>query len=337
MIIKKNCSFFVGIMEILLSKEFYMNNKFDKENYLLMKLTFEKVSSIMDIKDYECLSFFSYPNLFNQALSFTDLLKNLMIEYMPDIKIVNNRNNSNFYSDFGGKNYVKGLSEENNNVLVSYFKLLNIFFRNKAINKSTSKEYFQKVFRFILGNHRNDLPVVYNFLHMFYYFIAENYKFYINYEEIMQIFDFLKEITKLKEENTSNKNINILDEEKSSDSSFIEENEKIDDEILKIDENKKDKNNTKIFEKRKDKIKSVILCILIEIVYSQKEIPDALDTLLDYINEKKISQNIFSLIKDEIDKYFHIIFNNDNESLLIKKNIKDISKYYFHKKKCQKF
>ena len=180
-IIKNNCLFFVGIIEMLLYKDLYMNNNLNKENYLLMKLTFEKVSSLMDIKDYECLSYFSYPNLFIQALSFTNLLKNIMYDYMPDIEVLNSNNNNNLYSSFGGKNYIKGLVEEQNNVLVSYFKLLNIFFRNKAIDKSTSKEYFQKVFRFILGNNRYDLPIVYNFLHMFYYFISDNYKFYINY------------------------------------------------------------------------------------------------------------------------------------------------------------
>ena len=311
--INKNCSFFVGIMEILLSKEFYMNNNIAEENYLLMKLTFEKVSSIMDIKDYDCLSFFSYPNLFNQALSFTNLLKDLMVSYMPDIKIINKKN-YNVYSSFGGKNYIKGSTiEESNNVLISYFKLLNIVFRNKAINKSTSKEYFQKVFRFIFGNHRYDLPIVYNYLHMFYYFIAENYKFYMSYEEIMQIFDYLNEITRLKEEHIRK---------------FI--NNKNEDEILKKDNKKEGDKNMKDFNKRKDKIKSVIICILIEILFSLKEIPDAINDLFNYINGKKISKNFFLLVIDEIDKYFHIMFNKYEESLLIKKNIKEISKYYLN-------
>ena len=103
LLINKNCSFFVGIIEILLSKEFYMNNNSKSENYSLMKLAFEKVSSIMDIKDYDCLSYFSYQNLFIQALSFTNLLKELMFDYMPDIKIANNKikNNNNFYINYG--------------------------------------------------------------------------------------------------------------------------------------------------------------------------------------------------------------------------------------------
>ena len=84
----------------------------------------------------------------------------------------------------------------------------------------------------------------------------------------------------------------------------------------------------KNFNKRKDKIKSVIICILIEILFSLNEIPDALNNLLNYIKVQKISKNIFSLIKDEIDKYFHIMFNDNEESLLIKKNVKDKSKYY---------
>ena len=284
-----------------------------EDNYLLMKLTFEKVSSIMDIKDYDCLSFFNYPNLFNQALSFVDLLQNLMVDYMPDIKIVNNKKMANIYSSFGGKYYVKGSSVENNNVLISYFKLLNIVFRNKAINKSASKEYFQKVFRFIFGNYRYNLSIVYNYLHMFYYFIAENYKFYINYEEIMQILDYLNEITKLKEEDIYR---------------LANNDDKSEDEVLKVENKSEGNKRTKNFNRRKDKIKSVILCILIEILFSLNEIPDALNNLLNYINVQKISKNIFSLIKDEIDKYFHIMFNDNEESLLIKKNVKDKSKYY---------
>lgn len=322
-IIKMNCSFFVGIMEILLSKEFYTYNKKDSENYLLMKLTFEKVSSIMDIQDYGCLSFFSYQNLFNQALSFTDLLGNLMQEYLPDIEVLNRKNNNNIYSNYAGKNYIK-TSPGESNALISYFKFLNIFFRNKAINTSTSKEYFKKIFQFILGNHRYDLYIVYNFLHMFYYFIAENYKFYINYEEIMQIFDYLNEITNLEEEDVfNNKESN---EEINNNDAKIEKKEE---EIIKINHlsniENKNKNN---FAKIKEKIKSVLICIIIEILFSQKELPEAFNNLLVYLNKETISKNLFSLIKDEIDKYCHITFSDDENSLLIKKNIKNISTYY---------
>ena len=213
--IKKNCSFFIGILEILLSKEFYLNKNIENENYYLMKLAFEKVSSIIDIKDYECLTFFSYQNLFNQVLSFTNLLQNVMSDYMPDLEVKKNRT---FYNINEEKN-VK--TSKNKNVLVSYFKLLNIFFRNKAINVSTSKEYFQKLFRFILGNHRYDLPIVYNFLHLFFSFIEEKYKYFINYEEIMQLFDYLNEITQLKEDDIfSLKNIKEENKEKEEDNNF---------------------------------------------------------------------------------------------------------------------
>ena len=335
-LIKKNCSFFVGIMEILLSKEFYINNKIDIENYLLMKLTFEKVSSIMDIKDYKCLSFLSYQNLFIEALSFTKLLKNLMVDYMPDINVQNNKSN-NFYFNFGTKNYVKTASDdENNNVLTSYFKLLNIFFRNKAINKTTSKEYFENVFRFIFGNHRYDLPIVYNLLHMFYYFIAENYKFYINNDEILQIFDFLNEITKLKEEDLNNfknnedeSNDNIENEgnnEEKKETDILEEKEN--EENLNINEKIQENINNIYLIKRKEKIKSVLICILLEILLSQEEMPESLHNLLNYINDQKISKNLFLLIKDEIDKYFTLIFNDKEESLQVKKNIKNFQNYF---------
>ena len=332
--IKKNCSFFVGILEILLSQEFYTNNKIDTENYSLMKLTFEKVSSIMDIKEYECLSFLSYPNLFIQALSFTIPLENLMAEYMPDIQI-SYYTSDNFYKNFGGKNYIKKGSEEDSNVLVSYFKLLNIFFRNKAINKNTSKEYFQKVFRFILGNHRYDLPIVYNFLQMFYYFIAENYKFFINYDEIMQMTDYLNEITKLKEEDLLNlknsiNDINNNDLDKKIDEINEEEEYEENEGNLKIDEKIYNNENNLFFIKTKEKIKSAIICIMIEILFSQKELKEPLNNLINYISESKINKNTFTLIKDELDKYFSIIFNNTEESKQIKKNIKDFSNYYLN-------
>ena len=333
--IKKNCSFFVGIMEILLSQEFYTNNKKDTENYLLMKLTFEKVSSIMDIKDYECLSFLSYPNLFIQALSFTNPLQNLMVEYMPDIQI-SYYTSDNFYKNFGGKNYIKKGSEEDSNVLVSYFKLLNIFFRNKAINKNTSKDYFQKVFRFVLGNHRYDLPIVYNFLHMFYYFIAENYKFYINYDEIIQMIDYLNEITKLKEEDLFNLKNSINDinnsdlDKKIGEINEEEEEEEENEKNLKIDEKINNNENNLFFIKTKEKIKSAIICILIEILFSQEELQEPINNLINYISESKINKNTFTLIKDELDKYFNIILNNTEESKQIKKNIKDFSKYYLN-------
>ena len=302
--IKKNCSFFIGILEILLSKEFYLNKNIENENYYLMKLAFEKVSSIIDIKDYECLTFFSYQNLFNQVLSFTNLLQNVMSDYMPDLEVKKNRT---FYNINEEKN-VK--TSKNKNVLVSYFKLLNIFFRNKAINVSTSKEYFQKLFRFILGNHRYDLPIVYNFLHLFFSFIEEKYKYFINYEEIMQLFDYLNEITQLKEDDIfSLKNIKEENKEKEEDNNF---------------EYKKNNN----FERDKEKIKSAIICIIFEIIFCQKEIPDAFENLLNYLKKNKISKYLFLLIKDEIDKYFILLFNEDKHSLLIKKNIKDISQKY---------
>ena len=41
-----------------------------------------------------------------------------MVDYMPDIEIVNNKKVTNIYSSFGGKNYVKGSSVENNNILL---------------------------------------------------------------------------------------------------------------------------------------------------------------------------------------------------------------------------
>ena len=332
-LISKNSSFFVGVIEILLSKEFYINNIMNKENYLLMKLTFEKVLSIMDIKDYECLSFISYPNLFVKALSFTNVLQHLMVDYIPDFKILNYKSN-NFYTDLGRK-ATKNDSEEDNNVLTAYFKLLNIFFKNKAIDSNSSKEYFQKAFRFALGNHRNYLPIVYNYLLLFFYFIAENYKFYITYEEISQIFEYLNEVTKLKEEdiykdignigNENDKNENNENNE-NPDGKENEENLNIND---KIQENKNNKNYL-IFMKRKDKIKSIIICIMLEILFSQKEMPNILDDLLSYLKEQKISKNLFLLIRDEIDKYFIMTFNDNEESLKIKENIQNISNYYLN-------
>jgi hypothetical protein len=187
--------------------------------------------------------------------------------------------------------------------------LLNIFFKNKAINKSTSKEYFQKFFRYTLGNHRYDLSIVYHFLYMFYYYIVQDYKFHINYDEIMQLFDYLNEITKLKEED-------ILYHHKK------DNKEEINDDNIIINRNA---SNLKIL---KEKIKSVIICMLIEILFSQEERPEALKDLFNYINTEQLSENIFSLIKDEIDKYFQIAFQNDEDSNLIKKNNKDLSKYY---------
>ena len=106
-IIKKNCSFFVGIMEILLSKEFYSNNIKESEKYLFMISAFEKISSIMDINENACLSFLSYKSLFNQTLSFTSLLENIMHEYLPEIKVLNNNNNNNFYYIMVGKKNIK--------------------------------------------------------------------------------------------------------------------------------------------------------------------------------------------------------------------------------------
>ena len=329
-LISKNNSFFVGIIEILLSKEFYVSNIMSKENYLLMKLTFEKISSIMDINDYECLSFISYPNLFVKALSFTNILHHLMIDYIPDIKILNYKSN-NFYADLGRKN-IKNDSEDDNNVLASYFKLLNIFFRNKAIDSNNSKEYFQKAFRFALGNHRNYLPIVYNYLHMFYYFIAENYKFYITYEEISQIFEYLNEVTKIKEENIYDDMGNIGDEKDKSENNENPDGKENDENLKineKIQENKNNKSNL-IFMKRKDRIQSIIICIMIEILFSQKEMPNILDDLLNYIKEQKISKNLFLLIRDEIDKYFIVSFNDNEESLKIKKNFLNISNYYLN-------
>ena len=329
-LITKNSSFFVGVIEILLSKEFYVNNIMNKENYLLMKLTFEKVSSIMDIKDYECLSYISYPNLFVKALSFTNVLQHLMINYIPDIKILNYKSNI-FYSDFGRKK-TKNDSEDDNNVLTAYFKLLNIFFKNKAIDSKNSTEYFQKAFRFALGNHRNYLPIVYNYFLIFYYFIAENYKFYITYEEISQIFEYLNEVTNIKEENIyddmgdigNEKDKNELNE--NIDEKENEENLKINE---KIQENKNNKNYL-IFMKRKDRTQSIIICIIIEILFSQKEKPKILDDLLSYIKEHKISKNLFLLIRDEIDKYFSMTFNDNEESLKIKENNQNISNYYLN-------
>ena len=329
-LISNNSSFFVGVIEILLSKEFYVDNIMNKENYLLMKLTFEKVSSIMDIKDFECLSFISYPNLFVKALSFTNVLHNLMADYIPDIKIWNYKSN-NFYADLGRKN-AKNDSEEDNNVLTSYFKLLNIFFKNKAIDPNNSKEYFQKAFRFALGNHRNYLPIVYNYLLIFYYFIAENYKFYITNEEISQLFEYLKEVTKLKEEELYEDMENIrIEEDKNEnndhpDDKENEENLNIND---KIQENKNNKNYLN-FIKRKDRIQSIIICIMLEILFSQKEMPNILDDLLNYIKEQKISKNLFLLIRGEIDKYFILTFDDDEESLKIKENIQNISNYYLN-------
>ena len=329
-ILSQNSSFFVGVIEILLSKEFYVSNIMNKENFLLMKLAFEKVSSIMDIKDFECLSFISYPNLFVKALSFTNVLHPLMVDYIPDIKILNYKSN-NFYADLGKKN-IKNDSEEDNNVLTSYFKLLNIFFRNKAIDSKNSKEYFQKAFRFALGNHRNYLPIVYNYLHMFYYFIAESYKFYITSEEISQIFDYLNEVTKLKEEDIYD-DIGNNDYEKDKHENKETPDGKENEENLKINEKIQENNNSKnylIFMKRKDKIQSIIICIMLEILFSQKEMPFILDDLLSYIKEQKISKNLFLLIKDEIDKYLIMTFNDNVESLKIKNNYQNISKYYWN-------
>ena len=342
-IINKNSSFFVGIMEILLLKEFYSNYENEQEKYKLMISAFDRVSSIMSIKDCECLSSLCYANLFNLTLSFTSLLEKVMNEYLPDIIVLNDKKSEILYFNYSRKNNTTGKGDFDNNVLISYFKLLNLFFRNKAINKSVSKLYFQKFFRFVLGNHRYDLSIVYHFLYMFYYFIEQDYKYDINYEEIMQLIDYLNELTNLKEEdilnhnkqnnkeeidndnnNINNKNKNEIINEKQEEEEICNINNIIDNKDNKENDNKNN-NNLKII---KEKIKSIIICILIEILFSQNEKPEPLNELFNYINRETLSDNLFMLIKDEIDKYFQKVFKGDEDSLLIKKNNKDFPKYY---------
>jgi len=189
---QENINYYIGIIEILLTTQFY--NNFQKEaNIKLVKDLFKNLLSnyiVFEGNDNdENINITFYKNIFYKLLNFVYLI----------------------YGYFGINNEMTDEQKNNyTNLLISNFKLLTNILNTKS-NKNISKEYFNKIFRFVLRNNRNNPFVIYSYLYVMHEFIKENPIFSFNKNEIKLLKIFLVEfICKKDIENNQRKKIEII-------------------------------------------------------------------------------------------------------------------------------
>ena len=262
---KENINYYIGIIEILLTTSFY-NNFQKEENIKLVQNLFKNLLSnyiVFEGNDNdENINITFYQNIFYKLLNFVYLICGYfdMNKEMTDEQ-------KNIYT----------------NLLISNFKLLTNILNTKS-NKNICKEYFNKIFRFVFRNNKDNPFIIYSYLHVMYEFIKENPIFSFNKNEIKLLKLFLVEFNK----------------------QYFENNQK-------------------------KKIEIIIISILLEDIYSNpnENITNNSKFIKDYIQDNNISEELFSQIKNIIEKFVNDIFKEDN--IFVTKNLtnKEIMDYFW--------
>ena len=172
-----NISNYRGIMEILVTPNFYNNSQKEK-NILSIKKLFE--SLLYNCTNFEAhnitlinINISFYENIFYKLIYFVEKITSLFIENNDENYTIEDNEQKNLYIDILKKN----------------FKLLNNILIMK--NNNFAYKHFQKIFKYVFGNKKNNVYIIYSYLEVIYYFFNIIHAFNFRKEEINYLRIFL--------------------------------------------------------------------------------------------------------------------------------------------------
>ena len=186
----ENISYYIGIIELLFTSDFYNKNK-KEDNIKLIEILFKNLLSIYAIiennDDKEnTINITFYNNIFYKLLNFISLIESFFCKKESetnDIKVDKNEEIVFIH------------------LLVLNFKLLfNVInIKDDDENIKISNEYFREIFRFVLGNNRKNYYIIYSYLNAIYDFSKGKFIYKFNENEIYQLNIFLYEFNNNKD------------------------------------------------------------------------------------------------------------------------------------------
>ena len=185
--ILKNISYYIGIIEILLTPDFYIDSKREINNALLDKL-FNNLLLNNNFINFdetnetgESFNIFFYKNIFYKLLNFISIL-------CTDFDKKENKEdqNQNIINDKNNKSQsIIGL------LILNFHLLINIL---NIKNNDVSNDYIQEIFRFVFRNNRSNYYVIYSYLYCIYHFSEVRNIFIFDEKQINQLESFLSEL-----------------------------------------------------------------------------------------------------------------------------------------------
>ena len=181
----ENISNYIGIIEILVTPNFY-NNSQKEQNILSIKKLFENLISNYNNFEGKNLTLLNinlsfYENIFYKLIYFVEKITNSFIENNDEYHIIEDNKQKILYIDLLKKN----------------FKLLINILITK--DKKFSYKYFRKIFQYVFGNKKHNFYIIYAYLDVIYYFFNNIYAFKFRKEEIDHLTIFLVNFIKIKE------------------------------------------------------------------------------------------------------------------------------------------
>jgi len=165
-----NISNYKGIMEILVTPNFYNNSQKEK-NILSIKKLFESLLS--NCTNFEAnnitlinINISFYENIIYKLIYFVEKTTSLFFENNDEYHIIEDNEQKNLYIDILKKN----------------FKLLNNILIMK--DKKFAYKYFQKILKYVFGNKKNNFYIIYSYLDVIYYLFNILHAFNFRKEEI---------------------------------------------------------------------------------------------------------------------------------------------------------
>ena len=179
-----NISYYIGIIEIMLTPEFYNNSQKEK-NIQLIQTLFKNLLSDFDgnNENTNFINISFYENIFYKLLYFIIIITsyfNIKEDEVNNDKMNNDKENT----------YIE-LLKQNFNLLIS---ILNM--KNDDRSIKISSKFFHKIFKFVFGNNRENSFIVYSYLFTIYNYKKENCIFKLKEVEINQLTIYLNELYK---------------------------------------------------------------------------------------------------------------------------------------------
>ena len=289
-----NISYFIGIVEILTTPEFYNNTK-NKENIFLIDKLFNLL--FREIKDFiEMIDLSLIQNLFYKLLSFFPILKNSLEQNEEKEKNEIKLNEDKTQGKIGN------INDEKYQLLIKSIFGIIIDLLNSKIDKDIklAKDYFHKLFLFVFGCNRNDYDVILAYLNVIDESSQIKKRLQFDENQILELKNFL----------------------------FISDKKKDN------QENQTPEDNYNINDEKKKKIQNLIINKIYEFKFTKGIFCEVqqikMNFLEDFLQKNKMTKDLFSQIQNLLKKYFVDIFKNDNNvnNPILDLNLKKLNKYF---------
>ena len=291
-----NISYFMGIVEILTTPEFY-NNTNNKDNiFLIEKLLNLLFKAIKDLIEMIDLSFIQ--NFFYKLLSFFPILKNSLEQNEEkeknEIKLNEDKNQVN----------IGNINNEKYQLLIKSIFGIIIDLLNSKIDKDIklAKDYFHKLFLFVFGCNRNDYDVILAYLNVIDESSQIKKSLQFDENQILELKNFLFISDKKKDNKESQNDENI--------------------------------NNINIYDEKKKKIQNLIINKIYEFKFTKGIFCEVqqikMNFLEDFLQRNKMTKDLFIQIQNLFKKYFVDIFKNINDvnNPILDLNLEKLNKYF---------